>query len=200
MQEIRTGRHCVFVMHVPLVFVARFRHKVFTDAHLRRMEEIMRSVCTDFECDLVEFNGEDNHVHLLVNFPPKVAVTKLVNSLEGVSSRRLRLGVPPGRRLGESSPTWRATSGGPTSSGPGPTSPGPSAVPRSPWSGSTSNSSTGRCEHHPAPPGPALATLRATGEEPRCPAPPDLNLRRSASPLSDSLHHRPEGRCANEFQ
>ncbi|MFG3026034.1 IS200/IS605 family transposase [Streptomyces sp. NPDC048254] len=116
MRKIRTGRHCTFVMHVHLVFVTKFRHKVFTDAHLRRMEEIMRSVCTDFECELVEFNGEDNHVHLLVNFPPKVAVTKLVNSLKGVSSRRLRLGAPPGRRLGESSPTWYATTGRPTSS------------------------------------------------------------------------------------
>jgi putative transposase len=81
-------------MHVHLVFVTKFRHRVFTDAHLRRMEEIMRSVCTDFECDLVEFNGEDNHAHLLVNFPPKVAVTKLVNSLKGVSSRRLRQEFP----------------------------------------------------------------------------------------------------------
>ncbi|MFC7266907.1 IS200/IS605 family transposase, partial [Streptomyces lutosisoli] len=54
----------------------------------------MRSVCADFECELVEFNGEDNHVHLLVNFPPKVAVTKLVNSLKGVSSRRLRQEFP----------------------------------------------------------------------------------------------------------
>ena len=94
MQKIRTGRHCAFVMHVHLVFVTRFRHKVFTDAHLRRMEEIMRSVCTDFECELVEFNGENNHVHQLVNFPPKVAVTKLVNSLKGVSSRRLRQEFP----------------------------------------------------------------------------------------------------------
>jgi putative transposase len=73
-----------------MVFVTKFRHKVFKDVHLRHMEEIMRAVCTDFECELVEFNGQDNHVHLLVNFPPKVAVTKLVNSLKGVSSRRLR--------------------------------------------------------------------------------------------------------------
>ena len=94
MQKVRTGRHCAFVMHVHLVFVTKFRHKVFTDAHLVRMEEIMRSVCADFECTLVEFNGEDNHVHLLVNFPPKVAVTKLVNSLKGVSSRRPRQEFP----------------------------------------------------------------------------------------------------------
>ncbi|WP_330301726.1 MULTISPECIES: IS200/IS605 family transposase [unclassified Streptomyces] len=94
MRKTRTGRHCVFVTHVHLIFVTKLRHKVFTHTHLTRMEEIMRSVCADFGCELVEFNGEDNHVHLLVNFPPKVAVTKLVNSFKGVSSRRLRQEFP----------------------------------------------------------------------------------------------------------
>jgi putative transposase len=74
--------------------VTKYRHKVFRDVHLRRMEEIMRAVCEDFETELVEFNGENNHVHLLVNFPPKVAISKLVNSLKGVSSRRLRQEFP----------------------------------------------------------------------------------------------------------
>ncbi len=81
-------------MHVHLVFVTKFRHKVFSDRHLSRMEEIMRAVCTDFEAELIEFNGDNNHVHLLVNYPPKVAVARLVNSLKGVSSRRLRQEFP----------------------------------------------------------------------------------------------------------
>ncbi|MEU1281444.1 IS200/IS605 family transposase [Streptomyces sp. NPDC005805] len=93
-QNIRTGRHCTFALHAHLVFVTKYRHKVFNSAHLTRMEEIMRAVCADFECELVEFNGENNHVHLLVNFPPKVALSKLVNSLKGVSSRRLRQEYP----------------------------------------------------------------------------------------------------------
>lgn len=92
--SIRTGRHCTFLMHVHLVFVTKYRHRVFGDRHLRRMEEIMRAVCGDFEAELVKFNGEANHVHLLVNYPPKVAVSKLVNSLKGVSSRRLRQEFP----------------------------------------------------------------------------------------------------------
>ncbi|MFI7128636.1 IS200/IS605 family transposase [Nonomuraea sp. NPDC050153] len=92
--DIRTGRHCVFVLHAHLVFVTKFRHRVFTGTHLTRMEEIMRSVCADFETELREFNGEDNHVHLLVSFPPKVALSKLVNSLKGVSSRRMRQEFP----------------------------------------------------------------------------------------------------------
>ena len=92
--DIRTGRHCVFALHAHLVFVTKYRHRVFTAIHLERMEQIMRAVCTDFECELVEFNGETNHVHLLVNFPPKVALSKLVNSLKGVSSRRMRQEFP----------------------------------------------------------------------------------------------------------
>jgi REP-associated tyrosine transposase len=92
--DIRTGRHCVFVLHAHLVFVTKFRHKVFTDRHLNRMEEIMRVVSADFETDLAEFTGEANHVHLLVTFPPKVALSKLVNSLKGVSSRRMRQEFP----------------------------------------------------------------------------------------------------------
>lgn len=94
MSDIRTGRHCTFALHAHLVFVTKYRHRVFEDRHLTRMEEIMRAVCADFEAELVEFNGESNHVHLLVNFPPKVAVSKLVNSVKGVSSRRLRQEFP----------------------------------------------------------------------------------------------------------
>ena len=81
-------------LHTHLVFVTKYRHAVFTDQHLHRLEEIMRAVCADFETELVEFNGETHHVHLLVNFPPKVALFRLVNSLKGVSSRRMRQEFP----------------------------------------------------------------------------------------------------------
>ena len=90
---LRSGRHC-FALHANLVFVTKFRHRVFGDRHLARMEEIMRAVCADFETELVEFNGDNNHVHLLVNFPPKPAPAKLVNGLKGVSSRRMRQEFP----------------------------------------------------------------------------------------------------------
>jgi putative transposase len=68
------------------------------------MEAVMRDVCADFETELAEFNGERSHVHLLVNFQPKVALSKLVNSLKGVSSRRMRQELPDLRRH-----YWRAS-------------------------------------------------------------------------------------------
>ena len=89
-KDYRTGRHCVFAMHVHLVFVAKYRRRVFTAAAFADLREVFTAVCADFEAELIEMDGEDDHVHLLVNYPPKVAISALVNSLKGVSSRRLR--------------------------------------------------------------------------------------------------------------
>ena len=88
--EIRTGRHCVFLLHTHLVFVTKYRYGVFTKTILDDLRDIFASVCRDFEAELVEFSGEEDHVHLLVTYPPKVAVSSLVNSLKGVSSRLIR--------------------------------------------------------------------------------------------------------------
>jgi putative transposase len=98
LEGIRTGRHCVFALHAHLVFVTKLRHKVFGDQHLTRMQEITKAVRVDFQTELVESNGDNNHIHPLVNFPPKVALAKLVNSLKGVSTRRLRQEFPDLRR------------------------------------------------------------------------------------------------------
>lgn len=88
--DIRRGRTVVYTLHAHLVFTPKYRRGVFTDELLRRCEEIMIEVCDSFGAELVEFNGEHDHVHLLVHYPPKVALSTLVNSLKGVSARLLR--------------------------------------------------------------------------------------------------------------
>ncbi|MEQ4715615.1 IS200/IS605 family transposase [Nonomuraea sp. B19D2] len=88
--DVRRGRYVVSNLHAHLVFVTKYRRGALTDEMLVRCEEVMRGVCADFEVELREFNGEHDHVHLLVHYPPKVALSKLVNSLKGVSARMLR--------------------------------------------------------------------------------------------------------------
>lgn len=88
--DLRHGRTCVYNLQAQLVFVTKYRRNVLTHDMLTDMETIMRDVCQDFDATLMEFNGEDDHVHLLVSYPPKVALSTLINSLKGVSSRRLR--------------------------------------------------------------------------------------------------------------
>lgn len=89
-RDLRTGRHVVFDIHIHLVFVAKYRRNVFTKTILQELHTIFSDVCEAFEAKLIEFDGESDHVHLLVQYPPKVSVSKLVNSLKGVSSRLIR--------------------------------------------------------------------------------------------------------------
>jgi putative transposase len=58
------------------------------------MRMVFEDICTMFETRLIEFEGESDHVHILIDYPPKIAISKLVNSLKGVSSRLLRKEFP----------------------------------------------------------------------------------------------------------
>ncbi len=92
--DYRTGRHVIYMLHVHLVFVTKYRRDVLSEPAIRDLSRIFAKVCRDFEAELIECDGEDDHVHLLVNYPPKVTLSRLVNSLKGVSSRLLRESRP----------------------------------------------------------------------------------------------------------
>ncbi len=87
---IRRGRNCVFLMHIHLVFVTKYRRKVFTKKTLKHLKPIFSKIANKFQAELIELNGEKDHVHLLINYPPTCTVSKLVNSLKGASSRLIR--------------------------------------------------------------------------------------------------------------
>ena len=88
--EYRKGRTVVCAIHIHLVFVTKYRRGVLSDRALKVVSKACASVCADFKADLKEFNGEDDHVHLLIEYPPTVTLSTFVNSLKGVSSRLLR--------------------------------------------------------------------------------------------------------------
>ena len=97
-RDTRQGRHRIFKLHVHLVFVAKYRRRVFDAKAIDVLRDIFADVCSDADATLAEMDGEDDHVHLLVEYPPKVAVSSLVNSLKGVSSRLLRQQRPDIRK------------------------------------------------------------------------------------------------------
>ncbi len=84
------GFRSVYTLTVHIVFVTKYRRKVISPAMLSRCREIFQETCDKWECTLVEFNGEADHVHLLVNFAPQVQLSKLIANLKTVSSRLLR--------------------------------------------------------------------------------------------------------------
>jgi len=109
--DIRQGRRCVFKLHVHLVFVAKYRRRVFDARAIDVLRDIFADVCSHAQATLVEMDGEDDHVHLLVEYPPKLSVSLLVNSLKGVSSRLLRQ-----QRPASANATGRACCGRPATS------------------------------------------------------------------------------------
>jgi putative transposase len=88
--EVRRGRQVVSALHAHWVFVTKFRRDVLSELAICDLTAIFAKVCRDFEAELIACSGEDDHVHLLVTYPPKLSLSKLVNSLKGVSSRKLR--------------------------------------------------------------------------------------------------------------
>ena len=64
--DIRRGRHCVFLMHVHLVFVTKYRRQIFDHDATEKLRTYFSNVCADFEAELVEMDGEPDHVHLLI--------------------------------------------------------------------------------------------------------------------------------------
>ncbi|MGW1810739.1 IS200/IS605 family transposase [Streptomyces sp. NPDC002078] len=87
---MRRGPTVVHTLHAHVVLTPKYRRGPFTDDILKRCEEVMRGVCTEFGAELRGFNGERDHVHLLVHYPPKAAISRLAGSLKGAIARRLR--------------------------------------------------------------------------------------------------------------
>ncbi len=71
-----------------LVCVTKYRRSVFTSESLGLIEKSFREVAQKMDFVVLEFNGESNHVHALIEYPPKLSVSQIVNALKGVSSRR----------------------------------------------------------------------------------------------------------------
>jgi putative transposase len=79
-----------YKLQIHLVLVTKYSKKVINAEMLARLEQICRDTCMKWEAQVIEFNGEADHIHLLIDYSPKVQVSKLVNNLKTVSSRLIR--------------------------------------------------------------------------------------------------------------
>jgi putative transposase len=90
MYEWRTGRSCVYKNNVHLVFVTKYRRDVLTLDMLDTLKQTFIETCAQMDCELLEFGGEHDHVHLMVSAHPKIALSNLIGKLKGKSSYVLR--------------------------------------------------------------------------------------------------------------
>lgn len=85
---LRRERHSVSTIRVHLVCVTKYRQKVITSEGLGVIKASFLEVAKSMDFNIEEMEGEVDHIHALIEYPPKLSISQIVNSLKGVSSRR----------------------------------------------------------------------------------------------------------------
>ncbi|MHC1741488.1 MAG: IS200/IS605 family transposase [Syntrophobacteraceae bacterium] len=89
LQSNKSLSHAVFLIRLHIVFVTKYRRKVITRDMLEYLKTAFSEILKDWRCELIEFGGESDHVHLLVDIHPALDISVLINNLKTASSRRV---------------------------------------------------------------------------------------------------------------
>ncbi len=54
-------------------------------------KETIQDTCDRFGIELIEFNTDTDHAHVLINYPPKYSISEFVRTLKTNSSRKVRI-------------------------------------------------------------------------------------------------------------
>lgn len=87
-RDLRRECHSVSDLKIHLVCVTKYRRKIFNPESLTLIEKSFKEVAAKMTFQILEFNGEADYIHALIEFPPKLSISVMVNALKGVSSRR----------------------------------------------------------------------------------------------------------------
>lgn len=92
--KLDTNAHSVFLLHYHLILVVKYRRKVFTDEISNRAREIFEYIAPNYKIELVEWNHDKDHVHILFKGQPKTEISKFINAYKSASSRLLKKEFP----------------------------------------------------------------------------------------------------------
>ncbi|WP_035799468.1 IS200/IS605 family transposase [Crocosphaera chwakensis] len=90
----RKGSHSVFSVRLHFVFVTHYRRKVITALMLERLREMIWQVSRKMDCELLEFSGEMDHVHILLDFHPKNSISTVAGCLKSSTARVMKKDFP----------------------------------------------------------------------------------------------------------
>ncbi|UKO97841.1 IS200/IS605 family transposase [Nostoc sp. UHCC 0870] len=92
--QVRKGSHSVFSVRLHFVFVTHYRRKALNAEMLNRLQQMIEQVSNKMDCQLIEFNGESDHIHILLDFHPKNSIAAVVGSLKSATARMLKKEFP----------------------------------------------------------------------------------------------------------
>ena len=90
MKSTKSSSHAVFTIKLHIVFVTKYRRKILSADLLHYLEGAFSEILSAWRCQLLEFGGECDHVHLLIDVHPALNLSILINNLKTASARRSR--------------------------------------------------------------------------------------------------------------
>ena len=88
-KQYRKASHCVYDLKYHIVWITKYRKPVLKREVGTRVRDLIRMICASLDVEIVKGNINRDHVHLLVSVPPTLAVSRLVQRMKGLTSRKL---------------------------------------------------------------------------------------------------------------
>ena len=88
------GFRSVYKLNAHIVLIVKYRRKAIDAEILKRLRGIITDTFKKWDCTLLEFNGEADHVHLLIDYKPDKPLSTLIGNIKTVSSRLIRKEFP----------------------------------------------------------------------------------------------------------
>jgi putative transposase len=98
MSDYRPGSHTTFSIHLPIVWITKYRHKVLRGEVAQRVRALVREACQKAGVDILQGHISPDPVHVMVSMPPQVTISRLIQRMKGKSAYRLRAEFPQLRK------------------------------------------------------------------------------------------------------
>jgi len=94
MIELDNNAHSVFLLNYHLIMVVKYRRKVFDEDISKRAKEMFEYISVKYKITLLEWNHDEDHIHVLFKAHPKTEISKFINAYKSASSRLLKKEYP----------------------------------------------------------------------------------------------------------
>ena len=96
--KLDNNNHSVFLLHYHLVMCIKYRRKVIDNSISDRLREIFEDIAPKYGVELLEWNHDIDHVHLLFKAKPNTEISKMLNAYKSASSGRVKNEFPSIRK------------------------------------------------------------------------------------------------------
>ena len=87
---LKRSSHAVYDTNYHLVWCPKRRKKIFEGKVLQeRAEQVVREICEEYGFEITEMEVAENHIHILISFPPRYCIGEVVRIIKSISARQL---------------------------------------------------------------------------------------------------------------